>query len=122
MDAVTNPWLAGAETQQRCECCDALLCDGKCLDCASPGPAPGPSPFFFGLVDEPDADDMYSGPRGGAPVFDFEAVIAQERGQAMEVDLPMRALVPDDGGSAQRPIVPQAMRVGTPWMSTPAVN
>ena len=33
MDNVTNPLLANAGTQQRCEQCRSILLDGRCLAC-----------------------------------------------------------------------------------------
>ena len=39
MDAMSNPLLLGAGTQQRCQCCNSILLDtGICLDCCDEDP------------------------------------------------------------------------------------
>ena len=90
-----NHHLAGASTQRRCAVCRSILLDtGTCLDCADSVKTPS---FQFGLAapgndgpvafgsdepvalsdDEPQADDWYSGDRGGTDLFDFGALEEQ---------------------------------------------
>ena len=97
MDSMTNPWLTGSSTQQRCSVCASLLCFGKCLDCLED------EARYHAAADlEPDNCDEFRNPRDhdDEDLFGFAAMV----------------------GSAQRLIVPQAIRAGSPWMSTPVVN
>ena len=64
-----NPYLHGANTQERCRQCRMILFQGLCLDCGD-----GPAALSD---DEPQADDWYSGDRGGMGLFDFSALEEQ---------------------------------------------